>query len=130
VVMADASGGSSGGAYLKFYMLCYMFYKYFATLDIVDTWDSFAPREYTTTSQCRNAARKFELDFFLNVCHGSIYRETIYEAMARRDGRVHESTVRECLAKYDLTTVIGIDSLLATTSSSSSDHVLSYVLSR
>lgn len=82
--------------YLYFYMCLYMSYKIFLTLDTPMSWADFAPKGYSKREDIKKI-EKFETHMLERVCEFRIYRDTLYEVVVERDGRVRESSIRECL---------------------------------
>lgn len=84
--------------YLRMYICLYMFHKLFITLDTPMEWKDFVPAGYAT-KQIMEKALEFEMFLFKDVCLYELYRDTVLEVIAFRDGRIRESRVRECIVK-------------------------------
>lgn len=84
--------------YLKFYVCLYMFHKFFRTLELPLSWDSFVPNCFTDKNS-KFLALRFEIELLKDVCNYTLYHESLHEWLVRRDGRARETVVRTCLIK-------------------------------
>lgn len=82
--------------YLRCYTAIYLFHKYFSTISPILPWKKFVGNRDFAGASAIERAIEFERELVMR-CDFKIYRETLYEIYARKDGRVSENRVRENL---------------------------------
>jgi serine/threonine protein kinase len=83
--------------YVRVYVCLYLFHKYFLSLEEPDTWKEFAPLGFSDPNTMKEA-EAFEMHIVKNVCDCAVYRDTLFEVVSYKDGRIRETSVRKCLS--------------------------------